>query len=43
MDRPAYVVTGGAQGVGQAITRRLAERGHVVVLDLSDELGWVAP
>jgi NAD(P)-dependent dehydrogenase (short-subunit alcohol dehydrogenase family) len=43
VDRPAYVVTGGAQGVGQAITRRLAEQGPVIVLDLSDELGWAHP
>ena len=43
MDKPAYVVTGGARGVGQAITRRLAEHGHVVVLDLSTELGWEDP
>ncbi len=43
MDKPAYVVTGGAQGVGQAITCRLAEHGHVVVLDLTDELAWNDP
>jgi NAD(P)-dependent dehydrogenase (short-subunit alcohol dehydrogenase family) len=42
-DKPAYVVTGGAQGVGQAITRRLAEHGYVVVLDLTGELGWEDP
>jgi NAD(P)-dependent dehydrogenase (short-subunit alcohol dehydrogenase family) len=36
----SFVVTGGAQGVGRAIAARLAERGHVVVLDLapSDDL-----
>jgi NAD(P)-dependent dehydrogenase (short-subunit alcohol dehydrogenase family) len=43
VDKPAYVVTGGAQGVGQAISRRLAEHGHVVVLDLTDELDWDDP
>jgi NAD(P)-dependent dehydrogenase (short-subunit alcohol dehydrogenase family) len=37
MDRPSFVVTGGARGVGQAITRRLATRGHVVVLDLDPD------
>src|SRR3954451_1639479 len=31
----SFVVTGGAQGVGRAIAARLAERGHVVVLDLA--------
>lgn len=25
MDKPSYVVTGGGQGVGEAITRRLAQ------------------
>ena len=30
----SYVVTGGAQGVGRAIVERLAQDGHVVVLDL---------
>jgi NAD(P)-dependent dehydrogenase (short-subunit alcohol dehydrogenase family) len=40
MDKPSYVVTGGAQGVGEAIARRLAPQGHVVVLDLADELAW---
>jgi NAD(P)-dependent dehydrogenase (short-subunit alcohol dehydrogenase family) len=30
----SYVVTGGAQGVGRAIVERLAEDGHVVVIDL---------
>jgi NAD(P)-dependent dehydrogenase (short-subunit alcohol dehydrogenase family) len=32
------VVTGGAQGVGRAIARRLAEHGHVVVLDVAGTL-----
>jgi NAD(P)-dependent dehydrogenase (short-subunit alcohol dehydrogenase family) len=35
---PSYVVTGGAQGVGRAIARRLAEHGHVVVLDVTGAL-----
>lgn len=43
MDKPAYVVTGGARGIGQAISRRLAEQGHVVVLDVAEELGWEDP
>jgi NAD(P)-dependent dehydrogenase (short-subunit alcohol dehydrogenase family) len=43
VDKPAYVVTGGGQGVGQAISRRLAEHGFVVVLDLTDELDWDDP
>jgi NAD(P)-dependent dehydrogenase (short-subunit alcohol dehydrogenase family) len=43
VDKPAYVVTGGAQGVGEAISRRLAEDGHVIVLDLVDELSWADP
>lgn len=30
----SYVVTGGGQGIGLAITRRLAKMGHVVVLDV---------
>jgi NAD(P)-dependent dehydrogenase (short-subunit alcohol dehydrogenase family) len=32
---PSFVVTGGAQGVGRAIARRLAREGRVVVLDLA--------
>jgi NAD(P)-dependent dehydrogenase (short-subunit alcohol dehydrogenase family) len=36
--RPSYVVTGGAQGVGRAIAERLTDDGHVVVLDVTDEL-----
>jgi NAD(P)-dependent dehydrogenase (short-subunit alcohol dehydrogenase family) len=36
----SFVVTGGAQGVGQAIAARLAERGHVVVLDLTPAEGY---
>ncbi|MDH2415962.1 SDR family oxidoreductase [Nocardioides sp. CER19] len=35
-DRPSYVVTGGARGVGRAIVDVLARTGHVVVLDLAD-------
>jgi NAD(P)-dependent dehydrogenase (short-subunit alcohol dehydrogenase family) len=37
----SFVVTGGAQGVGRAIAERLAEEGHVVVLDLAPAaLAW---
>jgi NAD(P)-dependent dehydrogenase (short-subunit alcohol dehydrogenase family) len=35
MHKPSYVVTGGSQGVGEAISRRLAEHGRVVILDIS--------
>jgi NAD(P)-dependent dehydrogenase (short-subunit alcohol dehydrogenase family) len=38
---PSYVVTGAGQGVGRAIAERLAEGGHVVVLDLDPgSLDW---
>src|SRR5437870_4382558 len=37
----SYVVTGGAQGVGRAIAKRLAGVGHVVVLDRDEDgLAW---
>lgn len=36
--RPSYVVTGAAGGVGAAIATHLAEHGHVVVIDLAAEL-----
>jgi NAD(P)-dependent dehydrogenase (short-subunit alcohol dehydrogenase family) len=39
----SFVVTGGAQGVGQAIVQHLAAQGHVVVLDVATELGWENP
>jgi NAD(P)-dependent dehydrogenase (short-subunit alcohol dehydrogenase family) len=39
----SFVVTGGSQGVGRAIVERLAEDGHVVVLDLADTLTWENP
>lgn len=39
-NRPSFVVTGGAQGVGRAITERLAATGDVVVIDVVDDLGW---
>ena len=43
MPERSYVVTGGSQGVGRAIARRLAQRGHVVILDLADALDWSDP
>lgn len=43
MSRPSFVVTGGARGVGLAITQRLCQDGHVVVLDLATEMSWVDP
>jgi len=39
-DRPSFVVTGGARGVGRAIAERLAVDGEVVVVDVADSLGW---
>jgi NAD(P)-dependent dehydrogenase (short-subunit alcohol dehydrogenase family) len=38
--RPSFVVTGAAQGVGRAIAERLAQDGHVVVLDVVGQLAW---
>ena len=43
MSRPSFVVTGGAQGVGLAITQRLSQDGHVVILDVATEMSWVDP
>jgi NAD(P)-dependent dehydrogenase (short-subunit alcohol dehydrogenase family) len=43
MDKPSFVVTGGAQGVGQAIAQRLAQDGYVVVLDVATTLEWDDP
>jgi len=43
MDKPSFVVTGGARGVGQAIAQRLAKDGHVVVLDVATTLEWNDP
>ena len=37
-DSPSYVVTGGAHGVGRAIVDRLARSGHVVIIDVADDL-----
>ena len=39
----SYVVTGGARGIGRAITARLAADGHVAVVDIdADALAWTA-
>jgi len=39
----SYVVTGGARGIGRAITARLAADGHVAVVDMdADALAWTA-
>ncbi|TYP88393.1 SDR family NAD(P)-dependent oxidoreductase [Blastococcus xanthinilyticus] len=35
----AFVVTGGAQGIGWAVAERLAEEGPVVVIDLAEDPG----
>ncbi len=43
MSKPSFVVTGSAQGVGMAITQRLCQDGHVVVLDVAPEMSWVDP
>jgi NAD(P)-dependent dehydrogenase (short-subunit alcohol dehydrogenase family) len=43
MDKPSFVVTGGAQGVGRAIVERLAVDGSVVVLDVASRLEWADP
>lgn len=40
MPNSSYVVTGGAAGVGRAIVERLAREGHVVVLDVAEDLDW---
>jgi NAD(P)-dependent dehydrogenase (short-subunit alcohol dehydrogenase family) len=39
----SYVVTGAAQGVGRAIAERLAQHGHVVVVDITAQLDWQHP
>ena len=39
--RPAYVVTGGARGIGRPIVERLALDGHVAAVDRdADALAW---
>ena len=43
MTERSYVVTGGSRGVGREIATRLAQRGHVVVLDVVDALDWHDP
>src|SRR5829696_8455086 len=43
MTPASYVVTGGGRGVGRAIAERLAQDGHVVVLERdADALAWAA-
>ncbi|MFD2080105.1 NAD(P)-dependent dehydrogenase, short-chain alcohol dehydrogenase family [Actinopolymorpha cephalotaxi] len=42
-DPQSYVVTGGAHGVGRATAERLAQDGHVVVLDPVAHLDWDHP
>jgi NAD(P)-dependent dehydrogenase (short-subunit alcohol dehydrogenase family) len=39
-DRPSFVVTGAAQGVGRSVAERLAEDGAVIVLDTAARLEW---
>jgi NAD(P)-dependent dehydrogenase (short-subunit alcohol dehydrogenase family) len=43
MPTPSYVVTGGSQGIGRAVAQRLTRHGHVVVLDVTEHLGWEHP
>ena len=38
--RPSFVVTGAARGIGRAIAERLAVEGHVVIVDVADRLSW---
>ena len=40
MSAASYVVTGGASGVGRAIVEKLAQEGHVVIVDVVDQLDW---